>query len=168
MKRSHNSNIENLPIYEQEFLSLYYNDMYEVLLRLFLMRQNRQPIDTVLSLLKILDRHYKADLENNDPMLAGDLPVEEDLLEFVLDIAKNMTDSKIQKKEVENALKIAARRSYCSQYKKMGGRTSRINSILFDLREYPIFSDKWQWNVKMVEQQYAKSTVMKALKILLN
>jgi hypothetical protein len=48
---------------------------------------------------------------------------------------------------------------------KLGGRKSRIEDLLFYLSRAP-FTEEWYDRCELLEEKYARSTVMKALKIL--
>lgn len=72
---------------------------------------------------------------------------------------------RFSEKDVYSMLKFAlGRHDHNLGEYKMGGRKSRINWIIKRIQLYPVFSDIWYCVVTEIEERYAKSTVMKALK----
>jgi hypothetical protein len=86
-----------------------------------------------------------------------------DKFEFV----DRISIERFSEKEIDGMLKFALGRHdhFLGEY-KMGGRTSNIKYIISILNSYPVFSAMWYLRCNDIDEQYPKSTIMKALKII--
>lgn len=169
MEKSHNPSHENLKPHQARAVELLGigNDA-KILAKIYQLDNLHQYrcLRILLDVADLLIDRATVDQGNVEEGLEGIYPLEKAHVKAGLEVAEFLALENFSEKELADALKLAHGRTITKRiHGRLGGHHSRIAMVLDYLRDEPLFSERWQKDMKYVSQQYARSTVMKALKI---